>query len=360
MATPQISSDHPTLLDIAKRNSAGDGLLNLIDETTKATPEVRMGAARTIKGRSYSQYVRTSLPASPFRLANQGVPISKATYELRTVSTTILNPIFQVDRAVADGSEDGPQKYIADEGEAQTEAAIQALGRSFYYGSHIWMPTIAGVLTPQGGSVSSFPGLLDLYDNTYEFDAGGTPADIPQLAGAPAYGVVPAGSITAAGSPYGATSVYGVKFGDKNVQWVWGQNGSLDLEDVKEVVIQDNAGRSLTVYHQELLAYPGLQLGDRRGVVRIKNITPASATATNTAGHPLTDKILADALVSLPANIVPDAWFMTRAAVTALRDSRTATNTTGDPAPIPTDYAGIPIYLTDSLSNFEPLQFLAK
>jgi hypothetical protein len=361
MATPNtLPAAYPTLLDIAKKNGSDYNLAGLIDETTKLTPEVRLGSTRTIKGQSYKQYVRTSLPTSPFRYANQGTPISKAAYEERVVECFILNPQWECDIAVADKDEDGPESFIALAADAQMKAAIQALGRSFFYGRHIWSPTVGGVVTVQGGGSAAFPGLADLYNPAYEYDAGGTANDIPVVNSAPAYGTVPSGAESPAGNAFGFTSVYGVKWGLQNVCWVWGQNGEMKVEDVQKVRAQDSAGNPLMVYHQGLLAYPGLQLGDQRSVVRIKNIAFPNAAASNTSGHPLTDAILSDALALLPAGIMPDAWFMSRAARTSLRNSRTAVNITGEPAPMPDESYGIPIYETDSISNYEPQNFLAK
>ncbi|HXE53707.1 MAG TPA: hypothetical protein VN541_11855, partial [Tepidisphaeraceae bacterium] len=73
-----------TLLDIAKANGS-DPIVGLIDETTKAHPEISMVAARTIKGLNYKTWVRTGLPTAGFRQANQGVASSKSTYENRLV-----------------------------------------------------------------------------------------------------------------------------------------------------------------------------------------------------------------------------------------------------------------------------------
>jgi hypothetical protein len=47
--------------------------------------------------------------------------------------------------------------------------------------------------------------------------------------------------------------------------------------------------------------------------------------------------------------------FMTRRSRGQLRNSRTATNATGAPAPMPTEVGGVPIEVTDSLSNVEAL-----
>jgi hypothetical protein len=325
-----------TLLDIAKKNGS-DQVVGLIDETSRNTPEVRLAASREIKGTSYKTWVRTALPNAGFRQANQGVPITKSTYENRVVETFILNPRWEADKAVADRDEFGAAAYIEDEAEAILEAAVQTMGRQFYYGTHTWTaPYVdySGIIPGQatsgtvtyGGSGNGNPGLLDGYSTLYELDAGGTTANT-------------------------ASSVWGVKFGVKNISWVWGEAGQLTVSDVTLQRVLDSSNNPFTAYCQELLAYPGLQIGDNRSALRIKNIT----ADTN---HTLTDKLIFDAMALLPANFFPDMWLMSRRSLTQLRDSRTATNIIGAPAPIPTEVAGIPIMPTDSISNAEPINFL--
>lgn len=330
---------YTTLLDIAKANGS-DQVTGLIDETTRLTPEVRMGAARTISGTSYKTWVRTGLPANTFRDANSGSAIVKSQYNNRIVETFTMNPQWEIDRAVADRFEFGAAAYIAEEAQAIMESAIQGLGRQFFYGRNQYVTTFAGDMgmipgtknganATYGGDLKGNPGLIDGYSTNYEKDAQGTTAN-------------------------SATSVWGVKWGNKNVSWVYGKNGQLNMSDVKEVRVTDSAGNPFTAYRQELLAYPGLQIGDLRGVLRILNITAD-------AGHTLTDQLLYDAVSLVPAGLVPDCFFMTRRSLAQLRDSRTTFNPLGLPAPIPQSLdfgaTSIPIYVTDSIANTEALNY---
>ncbi|HEX4124489.1 MAG TPA: hypothetical protein VHY37_07160 [Tepidisphaeraceae bacterium] len=315
-------------MDVAKANGS-DALAGLIDETTKATPEVRLGFARGCKGESYKTLVRTALPTAAFRNANEGSAISKSVYANRIIECFILNPVISVDKAVADAYEYGGASWIANEADAIMKAAWQTMGRTFYYGRNQWTPSSGGGnAIVQGGDPKGFPGLIDGYNsNLYTLDAGGSTA-------------------------YTASSVWGVKFGAQNVGWVYGNDGQMTLSDVIQYPIKDANGNTLTVYHQEVLARPGLQIGDIRSVVRIMNVTAD-------ADHTLTDDMLFNAIELLPAAMVPDMWLMSRRSLTQLRNNRTTFNPTGQPAPIPaTDGAGIPIHLTDSISNYEPISYL--
>src|SRR5690242_6538876 len=149
----------PTLLDIAKQNGS-DAAVGLIEETSKACPEVRLGAARTIKGMSYKTLVRVGLPTVGFRLANEGVTPSKCEYINRTYETYIFNPRWECDKAVADRHEDGAAAFIANEAAGIMEAAFQWLGSQFYYGT--------------GNDAKGFAGLLAAVDPNMVVDATGT------------------------------------------------------------------------------------------------------------------------------------------------------------------------------------------
>lgn len=315
-----------TILDIAKRNGS-DMIVGLIDETTKAVPEVSgihpesgivipgVGDSRTIQGTSYKTLIRTGLPTVGFRDGNQGAASGKSRYENRLVETFIMNPRWDVDKAIADKSEDGWQILMADEAAGQIAAGIQQLGRQFYYGRN----TAAAL----GGHAKGFAGLIDVVDANYVVDAGGTTADT-------------------------GTSVWAVKFGPKAVQWIYGANGSMDPTEVSQRDVRDADGNPYTAYFQELFLYPGLQVTSPRFIARIKKLTEDS-------GKGLTDARLSALLEKFPVGVRPDAIFMTKRSRRQLRDSRTATNDTGKEAPLPSDYEGIPIVVTESISITEPL-----
>jgi len=299
----------PTLLDIAAANGS-DAVVGLIDEASKAHPELTVGAARTIRGVHYKTRVRTALPSVGFRNANEGVAATKPTYENRLVECYILNPRWECDKAVADSYEDGAEAYIAEDGVAMLEAAMQALASQFYYGT--------------GSDAKGFPGLLAAYDTAnMVVDAGGTTADT-------------------------GSSVWAVRFGPREVTWVYGNDGDLALSDVTEERVTDGSGNPFTAYCQEILARPGLQVASVYSIGRIKKLTEDS-------GKGLTDDLISTLLSKLPVGKRPDVLFMTRRSLRQLQQSRTATNATGAPAPIPDESFGVPIRVTDAIVDTEAL-----
>lgn len=301
-----------TLLDIAKANG-NDAVVGLIDETTKAHPELSGVAARTIRGINYRTLVRTGLPTVAFRNANEGTVASKATHENRLVECFIASPRWTADVAVADRYEDGAAAFMALEAGAQMEAAMQLLARQFYYG------TTSGV-----GDAKGHPGLVQMYDATNNVvDAGGTTAST-------------------------GSSVWLIKSGPRDISWVYGNNGELSPSDVDIRDVLDGSGNPYNAYVQTMDFYPGLAMHSLRSAVRIKKLTEDS-------GKGLTDDLIADALSKFEVGIVPDMILMTRRSHKQLQNSRTATNPTGAPAPFPTEAFGVPIKLTDGILNTESL-----
>lgn len=300
----------PTLLDIAKSNAATDGVLELIDEASAPVPEISMGAARTIKGTHYSTLVRTSLPMVGFRAANEGYAAGKSTYENRLYNCYIFAPRWECDKAVADACEDGAPAFIAMEADAIMQAAMKALGSQFYYGV--------------SNDAKGFPGLLASYDSTnMVVDAGGT-------------------------TDTTCSSLWAVRFGPQDVQWLWGQGGELNLSDVSVQRVLDGSSNPYDAYVQSMLARPGLKVSSIYSVGRIKKLTEDS-------GKGLTDARIAALLAKFPVGKAPTHLFCNRRSLEQLRASRTATNATGAPAPIPTEAFGIPLLVTDSIVSTEAL-----
>ena len=299
----------PTLLDIAVMNGS-DMVTGLVEETIKAVPEIRIGAARTIKGYEYKTLVRTGLPAVGFRAANQGATVGKGIYENRLFQTFMLNPRWECDKMVAQRAEEGPAQVIAWEAQGIMEAAWQLLGKQFYYGT--------------ANDALGFPGLLAGYDATnMVIDAGGTTAST-------------------------GSSVWAVRFGPRDITWVYGDNGQLSLSPLQEMRVLDGNSNPYTAYVQEILAHVGLQFTRVYAAGRIKKLTADS-------GKGLTDALISQLLALFPVGLPPDCLLMSRRSLQQLQASRTAVTPTGAPAPIPSESFGIPIFPTDSITNTEAL-----
>jgi len=297
-----------TLLDIAKMNGC-DKTVGLIDEASRFHPEIQLFQARTVKGLNYPTLVRTALPTVGFRKANDGPTASKSTWERRLVECFILNPRAEVDKAIADSHEDGPEAFMQLEMDGHLNAAFGAVASQIYYGT--------------AADAAGFAGFAATVDSSMVVDAGGTTAST-------------------------GSSVWAVSFGEKATQLVVGMNGDISVSDMMVAPIIGENDAPLTGYIQEILARVGLQIGHKYAIGRIRDLTADS-------GKGLTDALLGSLLAKFPVGRKPDCLLMSRRSLEQWRASRTAVNATGAEAPTPTSYEGIPAYATDSIVNTEAL-----
>jgi hypothetical protein len=319
-----------SLLDIARRELSAGSMFEVVSDVVRAIPELSgqyhfLGEVRTIpnaaqsttiKGRTYYFPIVKSLPTVSFRDANEGVTMNDYVIENKLVETFIMNPNWWVDVAVADQDKLGAGALLAEAAALNIQASMYHLARQFYYGT---------ANDPKG-----FPGLVN----------------------AVGYGVNATGTTNNT-----CSSVYAVKWGPQGARWIFGENGNMRVTPVAQRPItvsnvSPTTGQpvvsTFTGYFQELFAYPGLHVGSPRSIGRIRNLTAD-------AGKGLTDALLGALLEACDQRFWPDMFLMTNRSAWQLQRSRTATSSTGAPAPLPTEYAGIPIVITDSLTNTEAI-----
>lgn len=299
-----------SLLDIAKLRG-NDQVVGTIEEVLTAAPEFTTIMGREIAGTSYTTQIRTALPKTQFRRANEGVETGTSKWEKRKVECYILDAQMEADKAIADTHPFGLASFLADEAQAQTKSALLTVGSQFYYGN-------------PSDTDFGFPGLQQFNDSSLVVDATGNSANA-------------------------CTSVYAVKMGIQGVHFVFGNGGRIDMAEEWRIqkIVKNN--KSLTCYVNGLTAWLGLQAGSKYSVGRIKNL---DGTKT------LTDALVGQLLSKFPVGFRPDFLFMNRRAALQLQTSRSATtNRLGAGqalwAPQPTESNGIPIVVSDSIVDTE-------
>lgn len=309
----------PNMLDLAKQRG-NDTQVGLIEESIQVNPEMRLFPMRIISGTAYKTLIRTGYPTAQFRFANEGVPRSKSTFENRQVECFIVDSQIAADKAVADAWEPGGvAAYQMIEAGGVMEAVMRMVARQIYYGNSS-LAVAAGL-----GSAKGFPGFVDAYDtDAHEVDATGTTAK---------------------------TSVWGVRLGIKDVHLIGGGNNALDLSmpewRIQTVAVESNA--AMTAYVNSLMGWIGMQIGAIHSLVRIKNV------ATD-AGKGLTDALGYQAQELLPSGYNFDFFICNRRSRRQLQSSRQALSANVVQAtsiPLPTDLAGVPLIITDAISNAE-------
>lgn len=308
-----------TLLDVAIQNE-GDKTVGLIELANKAHPELTILPARVIPGYNYYTTVRTGLPAGEFVNAGDGSDSGKSTFANTLVECYPYINNLTLPVTIAQVSQDLAGMQTREE-VGGVEDAFQKWGKSVFYGSDATF-----------GTTKAFPGLIDAYDSTNR--------------------VHTAGSATTGSY----SSVWLVKWaGMEDIKVIAGGNTIFGFGAWRLERITGTDSKSLDAYVNSMNAWVGLQCANTNAMARLKKIG-----ADGDTGHTLTDDYLAGLMAKMPPGSMnfngsnPGmAFFMTLRSLNQLRDSRTATNPTGAPAPWPSEAFGIPIYVTESISNVE-------
>jgi len=154
------------------------------------------------------------------------------------------------------------------------------------------------------------------------------------------------------------TSCYLLRHGKDDVAIVMGNEGKIVVEDEPTIIQKTanatalDAGQFYPALYVPVTGYIGFQIGGAYSAARIANIECNTLTSTTA----FTDDKIYGALSLFPAGRQPNVIVMNRDALRLLRQSRTATNPTGAPAPRPTEVEGIPIVVTDGLVSTEAVE----
>lgn len=263
-------------------------------------------------GATYHKYNRRTVAAgATFRKVNTGASNAAEQFEEVTLNCEYLDASFARDVAVAQGYRSGVQAYLQREVGAAMKSAMWALEQSLF----------------GFGIATQFVGLP--YFNDY------ADTDVGQI-------------VSAGGS--GGKSVWLLRWAEDGVSMIAGNDGRIAMtvpQDNQIVQITDAGGTNKYMgYAVALGGWFGLQVGSKYDVVRIANLD-------GTSDDLLTDDLIAEAISKFPVDRQPNMIVMNRTALKELRDSRTATNPTGAPAPFPNEAFGIEIVVTDALGSSE-------
>lgn len=305
-----------TLTDLLKINSVGINDLGVSDLLNDAPFFAAMGADFASDGTTHKYVKETGAPVVGFRAINAGTELSKSTDDVVSLALTVLAASFGVDKALADAYQrGGATAWIAKEGRRHLKAAFAALESQVYYGNG------------SGGGFNGFTNQAALNVVTAEMVQNATGAGTDAL-----------------------TSVYLVRTNNDgtDVQLITGNNGEIQMSESVVQMMVDATGKKFPGYYTPCEGWVTMQIGGARSAGRICNIGTA-------AGKTLTDSMIYDALGRFPASRQPTHIVMNRRSVGQLRKSRTATNSTGAPAPRPTEVDGIPIIVTDLIVSNETL-----
>ena len=302
-----------TSTDVLKINNSEE-LVGLIEDVVKDIPEINFFAASPVQKNSYKTLALTALPSTAFRATGSYREFQTATLTNKTVECKYLDASWILEKAVAQQSDWGE-----DFAKALTQRA-HLKSEFFTLAKQIWQGT--------DSDANGFTGLDAIIDAVVD---GGKKEMVV---------TANTGSIT------DASTVYAVRTGIDSCQLAWGSNGQFNESDVREQLLttKDSSKTSgAWFYAQDLGGWVGLQVTSKYAAGKITGLS-----ATNTK-QGLNDDLLYELIERL--GMKPDGLFMSRRSFSQLRQSRTAYNAIGAPAPYVQEFEGIPIYVTDAIPD---------
>lgn len=313
-----MADDYAAIADLIadKLDLSGAEVTDLVH----ATPFLNLIPMEESSNGTQHKYTKeTGAPIVGFRAENAGREVDHSVDTLVTITLKILDWSFEVDKAVADAwMKGGAAAWTAREGLRHLKAALKHFEKQVIYGDQ------------SPGDTGGFAGMvdaatIDAHDDDMVVDAAGTEAGT-------------------------GSSVYAVRIGPNDLTGVY----KGDVVDVGETIVSKkivNPGTDNKIYptyYTPACTWLGLQVGSIYSMGRIVNLT-----AENNKG--LTDVLLSQLLEKFPTGHEPTHFVMSRRSRGQLQRSRTTYSPTGAPAPLPTEYEGIPIVVTDSVVNTEAI-----
>lgn len=299
------------LVQLNDKNLADLNITDLLDES----PLLKVLFAQVASNGTQHKYLKqTTASSAAFRAALDGCTKTASADTLVTDTLKILDASFDTDVALADAYKGGRDAWL------QLET-VRALKQAFFVAEK---QVIYGV----GNDANGFAGL---HDDT-QLDA---------IADAMVIQCATPGSTASS-----QTSVYILRSGRDDVSFIMGNDGRIVVEDEPTIIKLSGSGSGyFPALYVPITGYCGFQIGGAYSAARICNIETA-----------LTDDDIYNALALFPSSRQPNLIVMNRDALKLLRNSRTAVNATGAPAPRPTEVDGIPIVVTDAVVSTEAVE----
>ena len=304
------------LVQFNDQNLADLDVSDLLDDA----PLLQVLHAQAASNGTLHKYLKqTTASSASYRAALDGATKTASADTLVTVTLKILDGSFDTDVALADAYKGGRDAWLQME-----------LMRTM---KQVFAEAEAQVIYGTGNDSSGPAGLvdnaqLDALADDMVVNAGGSNADTQ-------------------------TSCFVLRHGQDDVSFILGNDGNIVVEDEPTIIQKAGSGSGVfPALYVPVTGYSALQIGGARSAARIANIECSDLTATDA----FTDDDLAAAVSLFPGARGPNVIVMNRNAQRLLRQSRTATNPTGAPAPFPTEAFGIPIVVTDQIVSTEAVE----
>lgn len=314
-----MAASYNTLAGLVQFNDQNLAALNVSDLLDDAPLMQVIHSQAASNGTLHKYLKQTTASSSSFRAALDGITKTASADTLVTDTLAILDGSFDTDVAIADAYRGGRDAWLQLELMRTMKQVFANAEKQIIYGT--------------GNDSSGFAGLVD-------------DGQLDALADA---------MVNTAGGSNAATqtSCFLLRSGADDVSFILGNEGNIVVEDEPSIIQKAGSGSGVfPALWVPVTGYSGFQIGGAYSAARIANIECNDLTSATA----FTDDDIYGALSLFPASRQPNLVVMNRNALRLLRQSRTATNQTGAPAPRPVDVEGIPIIVTDAILSTEAVE----
>jgi hypothetical protein len=294
-----------TLTGILTFTDANNDPIDVTD-LLQGAPLLRvLPAKKSSHGTTHKYMKEITAPGVGFRDVNTGITNAAGEEEQVSVGLKFLDASVRRDIAKAKAYPKGQEAYMMWQGEKSLKTALANCENQIINGT--------------GNSSDGFNGLAD---SVFVDDVGD--------------GMV----VDAEGS--GGKTVYVIRASEDDVCVVYNDENIM-MSEIYRTRAVDGSDDPYTELAMDIDAWLGLQVGSQYSVARIHNLD-------GTSDNKLTDDLIAAAISLFPTDRPPTHIVLSRASLLELQQSRTATNPTGAPAPMPETSHKLPIVVTDQIA----------
>jgi len=264
-------------------------------------------------GTQHKYLKQTAAATVGFREINNGLIHGHSEDTPVSVDLKFLDASFHVDSAYADEFKMGRDAWLARE-------ANRAIAQAFTVAE-------AQIINGVANLADGFTGLVDA-------------ATINALADP---------TVIAGGGTTDLSSVYLIRSTSdlRDVVVIVGNEGNISVGDTYQQMIPGADEGLYNAYVTAIGAWLALQVGSIHSLGRVANLDAST--------NGLDDDLISQAIETFPSATPPTMLCMNRRSNGQLQRSRTATNPTGAAAPFPDSAFGIPIVLSDGITNAETI-----
>ena len=312
-----MADDFLTLSELQTINGLDVKDYGISDLLNKAPLIKALAADEASNGTVHKYEKEVGAPVVGFRAPNTGRDWDTSEDEVVTVNLKVIDASFGQDKALVDEYKHGKEAYLERESVRHLRSGYFLAEQQFIYGT--------------GNDADGFSGMADAdtvaaFDDEMVINAGGSTANT-------------------------GSSVWLIRTNGegRDVMSIAGRSGDIEVgEAYVQMLEETGTEKKYPGYVVPITGWLGLQVGSKHSMARIINLT-------EDAGKGLTDELIYRAFELFPASEQPDLIVMNRRSMRQLRESRTATNATGAPAPRPREVDGVPIIQTDSIVSTEAI-----